>query len=154
MVSRLSPEEQFLSTQCSCHPVLWQTVSHHIIIIIFNYNIISLLHLTLRKSKSTFLGVTMLVFLLGPLLPRVIFKSPLRGQPSAKCHPRCQPILGLAVLCRLGRLLDSNPGLQLHNLMSLSMSHHCSLVINSDLQVNKHHTSTKLSSFCLIIGLG
>jgi hypothetical protein len=51
---------------------------------------------------------------------------PLRGQPSAKCHPRWQPILGLAVLCRLGRLLDSNPGLQLHNLVSLPMSHHCS----------------------------
>ncbi len=51
---------------------------------------------------------------------------PLRGQPSAKCHPRWQPILGLAVRCRLGRLLDSNAGLQLHNLVSLPMSHHCS----------------------------
>jgi hypothetical protein len=36
---------------------------------------------------------------------------PLRGQPTGKCHPRWQPIYGLGVLCRLGRLLDSNPGL-------------------------------------------
>jgi hypothetical protein len=32
-----------------------------------------------------------------------------------------------AVHCRLGRLLDSNPGLQFYNLVSLPMSHHCSL---------------------------
>ncbi len=52
---------------------------------------------------------------------------PLRGQPTVKCHPRWQPISGLVVHCRLGRLLDSNPGLQFYNLMSLPMSHHCSL---------------------------
>ncbi len=60
----------------------------------------------------------------------------LRGQPSAKCHPKWQPILGLAVLCRLGRLLDSNPGLQLHNLVSLPMSHHCS---RGSMHVVEHH---------------
>ncbi len=53
---------------------------------------------------------------------------PLRGQPTVKCHPRWQPISGLAVHCRLGRLLDSNPGLQFYNLVSLPMSQHCSLV--------------------------
>jgi hypothetical protein len=31
-----------------------------------------------------------------------------------------------AVHCRLGRLLDSNPGLQFYYLVSLPMSHHCS----------------------------
>jgi hypothetical protein len=51
---------------------------------------------------------------------------PLRGQPTGKCYPRWQPIQGLAIHCRLGRLLDSNPGLQYHNLVSLPMSHHCS----------------------------
>jgi hypothetical protein len=51
---------------------------------------------------------------------------PLRGQPTGKCHPRWQPILGLAVHCRLGRVLDLNPGLQFRNLVSLPMSHHCS----------------------------
>jgi hypothetical protein len=51
---------------------------------------------------------------------------PLRGQPTVKSHPRWQPISGLAVHCRLGRLLDSNPGLQFYNLVSLPMSHHCS----------------------------
>jgi hypothetical protein len=35
--------------------------------------------------------------------------------------------LRTAVHCRLGRLLDSNPGLQFYNLVSLPMSHHCSL---------------------------
>jgi hypothetical protein len=34
--------------------------------------------------------------------------------------------LRTAVHCRLGRLLDSNSGLQLYNLVSLPMSHHCS----------------------------
>jgi hypothetical protein len=52
---------------------------------------------------------------------------PFRGQPKAKCHPRWQPISGLAVHCRLGRLLDSNSGLQFHNLVLLPMSYHCSL---------------------------
>ncbi len=52
---------------------------------------------------------------------------PLSGQPTGKCHPRWQPIKGLAIHCRLGRLLDLNPGLQYHNLVSLPMSHHCSL---------------------------
>ncbi len=52
---------------------------------------------------------------------------PLRGQPTVKCHPRWQLISGLAVHCRLGRLLDSNPGLQFYNLVSLPMSHYCSL---------------------------
>ncbi len=51
-----------------------------------------------------------------------------RGQPTAKCHPRWQPVLGLAIHCRLGRLLDSNPGLLFHNVASLPMSHHCSLM--------------------------
>jgi hypothetical protein len=50
----LSPEEQFLSTQCRWHSVLWHTGSYRIIIMIIS-NIISLLHLTLRKSKLTFL---------------------------------------------------------------------------------------------------
>jgi hypothetical protein len=35
-------------------------------------------------------------------------------------------LLRTAVHCRLGRLLDSNPGLQFYNLVSLPMSHHCS----------------------------
>ncbi len=52
---------------------------------------------------------------------------PLRGQPKVEYNPRFQPIEGLAVLCRLGRLLDSNPGLQVYSLVSLQMSHHCSL---------------------------
>ncbi len=34
--------------------------------------------------------------------------------------------LRTAVHRRLGRLLDSNPGLQFYNLVSLPMSHHCS----------------------------
>jgi hypothetical protein len=46
----LSPEEQFFSTQCRCHLVLWHTGSHRIVIVI-NCNIISLLHLTLWKSN-------------------------------------------------------------------------------------------------------
>ncbi len=54
--------------------------------------------------------------------------------PTAKCHPRWQPISGLAVHCRLGRLLDVNPEPQFHNLVSLPMSHHCSLPID-------HHCS-------------
>ncbi len=33
----------------------------------------------------------------------------------------------LAVHCRLGRLPDSNSGLQFHNLVSLPISYHCSL---------------------------
>jgi hypothetical protein len=65
-------------------------------------------------------GTEVPIILHFPLLP-------LRGQPTVKCHPRWQPISGLAVHCRLGRLLDSNPGLQFYNLVSLPMSHHCSL---------------------------
>ncbi len=50
-------------------------------------------------------GTEVPIILNFPLPPR-------RGQPTVKCHPRWQPISGLAVHCRLGRLLDSNPGLQ------------------------------------------
>ncbi len=63
---------------------------------------------------------------------------PLRGQPTGKCHPRWQPIEGLAVHCRLGRLVDSNPGLQFHNLVSLRMSHHCSGLIYAVLIYQKN----------------
>ncbi len=42
------------SVQCCCNSVLWHTGSHCIIIDIMS-NIISLLHLTLRKSKLTFI---------------------------------------------------------------------------------------------------
>ncbi len=53
-------------TQCHCHSVLWHTGSHHIIVI-FNFNYISLL-LTLRKSKLNFLlAVIMPVFQQSPL---------------------------------------------------------------------------------------
>jgi hypothetical protein len=63
----LSAEEQFLSTQCRCHSVFCHTGSHYIIII-FNLNTISLLLLTLSKSKLNFLlAVAMPIFLLGPL---------------------------------------------------------------------------------------
>ncbi len=51
-----------------------------------------------------------------------------RGQPTVKCHPTWRPIYGQVVHCRLGRLLDSNPGLPFHYLVSLPMSHHCSLI--------------------------
>ncbi len=51
-----SPEEQFLSTQCRCHAVLWHTGSRCIIIIIINCNIISVLHHPLRKRKLTLRG--------------------------------------------------------------------------------------------------
>ncbi len=37
--------------------------------------------------------------------------------------------LRTAVHCRLGRLLDLNPGLEFCNLVSLPMSHHCSLIL-------------------------
>jgi hypothetical protein len=50
----------------------------------------------------------------------------LRGQPTVEYHPRWQPIQGLAIHCRLGKLPDSNPGLQVYSLVSLPMSHHCS----------------------------
>jgi hypothetical protein len=49
-----------------------------------------------------------------------------RGQPTVKYHPRWQPIQGLAVHYRLGRLRDSNPGLQVYSLVSLPKSHYCS----------------------------
>jgi hypothetical protein len=42
-------------------------------------------------------------------------------------HPRWQPISGLAVYCRLGRLPDSNLRLQVFNLVSLPMSPHYSM---------------------------
>jgi hypothetical protein len=45
------------------------------------------------------------LYCLYPPLP------PLRGQATAKCQPRWLPISGLVVHCRLGKLLDSNPGL-------------------------------------------
>ncbi len=59
--------------------------------------------------------------LYSPLLPLI-------GQPTVKYHPRWQPIWGLAVHCRLGKLLDSNPGLQFYNLASPPMSHHWILI--------------------------
>jgi hypothetical protein len=68
-------------------------------------------------------GTEVLIILHFPL-------PPLRGQPTVKCHPRWQPISGLAVHCRLVRLLDSNPGLEFYNLVSLPMSHHCSQMSN------------------------
>ncbi len=46
----LNAEELFLSTHCRCQLVLWHTGFHCIIILIIS-NFISLLHLTLRKSK-------------------------------------------------------------------------------------------------------
>jgi hypothetical protein len=46
-----SAEEQFLSTQCCCHWVLWHTGSHCIIIVFIISNFIFLLLLILRKSK-------------------------------------------------------------------------------------------------------
>jgi hypothetical protein len=82
---------------------------------------------TLYNKETTFFfflvvfgGREVLIILHFPL-------PPLRGQPTVKCHPRWQPISGLAVHCRLGRLLDSNPELQFYNLVSLQMSHHYSL---------------------------
>jgi hypothetical protein len=60
---KLSLEEQFLSTQCGCHLFLWHTGSRRVIIVI-----ISLLHLTLRKSKLTpFLDCHYACFRLGSL---------------------------------------------------------------------------------------
>ncbi len=52
LTADMSPEEEFLSTQCCCHMVLWRT-SSHLIIIISNGDNISLLHDPLRKSKLT-----------------------------------------------------------------------------------------------------
>jgi hypothetical protein len=60
-LSILSYEEQFLSTQCRCHSVLWHTGSHYVIII-FIINFISLL-LTLRKSKLNLFGSHYVSFL-------------------------------------------------------------------------------------------
>jgi hypothetical protein len=37
-------------------------------------------------------------------------------------HPRWQSIQGLAVHCMLGRLLESNLGLQVYSLVSLPLS--------------------------------
>jgi hypothetical protein len=54
--------------------------------------------------------------------------APLR-QPTVEYHPTWQPIQGLAVHGRLGRLPDLNPGLQVYCLLSLPMSRHCSLSI-------------------------
>ncbi len=62
-----SNAEQFLSIQRLCHSVLWHTGSPHCIIIIIISNIISLLHLTLKKSKLTLLGCHYARFWLGPL---------------------------------------------------------------------------------------
>jgi hypothetical protein len=47
---------------------------------------------------------------------------PLRGQPTVEYHPRWQAIQGLAVHCKLGRLPDSNPGLQAYSLVSLPLN--------------------------------
>ncbi len=47
----LSAEEQFLSTKCRCHLVLWHTGSQRIIILFIISNFIYLLLLTLRKQK-------------------------------------------------------------------------------------------------------
>jgi hypothetical protein len=58
-----------------------------------------------------------------------LFFSPpqlFRGQPTAKYHPRWQTILGWAVHPGLGRLPDSDLGLQVNGLVSLPVSHHCS----------------------------
>ncbi len=54
--------------------------------------------------------------------------SPIRGQPTEKCHHRWQPIQGRTFHFRLGRLLDLNPWPQFHNLVLPPMSHHCSLI--------------------------
>ncbi len=63
----LSAEEQFLSTQCCCHSVLWHTVLHRSIIFIIS-NSISLLHFSRRKSKfDPFLGSHNVSFWLGIL---------------------------------------------------------------------------------------
>jgi hypothetical protein len=47
----------------------------------------------------------------GPEAPFRIYSPlpPLRGQPIVEHYPRWQPIQGLAVHGRLGKLLDSNP---------------------------------------------
>ncbi len=47
----------------------------------------------------------------------------------SKVSSQMEAHLRTAVHCRLRRLLDSNPGLQFYNLVSLPMSHHCSLKI-------------------------
>ncbi len=81
----------------------------------------------------------------GPQAPFFCIYSPLpplRGQPMLEYHPRWQPIQGLAVHCRLERLLDSNPGLQVYSLVSLPMSPHCSLYSTTYSFDKKHVLST------------
>ncbi len=60
----------------------------------------------------------------GPLLYLFSYAA-LRGHPTVEYHPRWQPVQGLAVHCRLGRLTDSNLRLQVYSLVSLPLSHHC-----------------------------
>jgi hypothetical protein len=84
----LSLVEQFLSSQCHCYMLLWHTGSHRIIIVIIS-NIISLLHLTLIKSKLTPIeAVTMTVSDSSPGFLELVLNSPLsvfghlsQGQP-------------------------------------------------------------------------
>ncbi len=74
---------------------------------------------------------------------------PLRGQATVEYHPRWQPIQGLAVHCRLGRLPDSNPGLQVYSLVSLPMSHHCSTAVKFSLSVSLGRSTNVIwSAFC------
>ncbi len=58
----------------------------------------------------------------GPFFCFYSSQAPLRGQPTVDYHPRWQSIQGLAVHCMLGRLLESNLGLQVYSLVSLPLS--------------------------------
>jgi hypothetical protein len=53
----------------------------------------------------------------------------------------------MAAHLRTGRLLDLNPGLQFHNLVSLPMSNHCSLMSNHCFLLSNH---SSLSIYILI----
>ncbi len=87
-----------------------------------------------------------LVVFVGPEVPFYIYSPlpPLRGQPTVEYHPGWQPIQGLAVHCRLGRLPDLNLGLQVYSLVSLPMSHHCSPACCIVFEVN-------INSYCSLI---
>jgi hypothetical protein len=60
-----------------------------------------------------------------PFLYLFSFATPQRTS-DVKYHPRWPPIKGLAVYCRLGRLPDLNPRLQVYSLVLLPLSHHYS----------------------------
>jgi hypothetical protein len=58
----LSAEEQFLSTQCCCHSVLWLIGSCRIIIIFIINNFISLLFLLQERVSWTFFRLSLCQF--------------------------------------------------------------------------------------------